>query len=229
MNGIKAIETRYKGYRWHGEAPSAPRKKISVRADLTGRRFERLLVIEDLGIMERFYRLWGCICDCGTKKAVRSRELLKGHTRSCGCLQDENRSKYGGLAGKNILPKGIASANALYSGYRKSAKQRGHEWLISKETFYKLTSLPCHYCGQEPSKVGYGNSKHTTNGEYVYNGIDRADNSKGYLDGNAVSCCYICNVAKATMSQLEFFAWIERVYRHCSARFEHGENGEYHG
>jgi hypothetical protein len=33
-------------------------------------------------------------------------------------------------------------------------------------------------------------------GKYVYNGIDRLDNTKGYTIDNIVPCCYKCNVLK---------------------------------
>ena len=36
---------------------------------------------------------WNCICDCGNKKIVGSRELRKGTTKSCGCLQKERFKK----------------------------------------------------------------------------------------------------------------------------------------
>lgn len=31
--------------------------------------------------------MWYCVCDCGTEKAVTQRSLLKGLSKSCGCLK----------------------------------------------------------------------------------------------------------------------------------------------
>ena len=32
-------------------------------------------------------QLWDCICNCGNKTIVLTRDLKTGHTKSCGCLQ----------------------------------------------------------------------------------------------------------------------------------------------
>lgn len=59
--------------------------------DLTGQRFGRLVVVRDSG--ERSHNgmvKWLCVCDCGKKVFVRSHCLKSGHTRSCGCLQQDH-------------------------------------------------------------------------------------------------------------------------------------------
>jgi len=35
-------------------------------------------------------------------------------------------------------------------------------------------------------------------------GIDRIDNSKGYIEGNMVPCCKICNWMKSDKSSIDF-------------------------
>ncbi len=56
--------------------------------DLTGQKFSRLTVTERSG---RMYgsALWLCMCDCGERTYVQSRDLRSGTTRSCGCLRRE--------------------------------------------------------------------------------------------------------------------------------------------
>lgn len=63
--------------------------KIGKIIDLSGKRFERLLVIN---INEHSAKgiFWNCICDCGNKVVVRGKNLACGRTRSCGCLRMEN-------------------------------------------------------------------------------------------------------------------------------------------
>lgn len=68
--------------------------------DLVGKRFGRL-VVEAFWGHDRFEkRLWLCRCDCGKAATPSGNRLLRGDTRSCGCLHDELASqrftKHGG-------------------------------------------------------------------------------------------------------------------------------------
>lgn len=60
--------------------------------DLVGQRFGRLTVIERAENNNGTAQ-WLCKCDCGNTKIVRGTYLRNGNTRSCGCLQQENRQK----------------------------------------------------------------------------------------------------------------------------------------
>lgn len=196
------------------------KKKISKKADISGFEFGRLTAISDVGVDKYGYRYWKCDCECGGKVVVGSRELKRGHTKSCGCIQKEHRSS---LGGKNILPHGEASANELFSSYKKSASSRGRDFLLSKNDFMKIIDKPCVYCGSEKSIERKPNKG--VNGGFMYTGIDRVDSSKGYQNGNVVPCCWICNRAKGTLSESEFYEWIKSIVNFNKSRFEHGENG----
>ena len=215
---IKAIETVYNGYIYSGKPPIPSKKKMSERVNLKGKKFGRLMVVEDLGIThDGGYRLWGCECDCGSKKAVRSRELMQGHTKSCGCLSTERLIA---MHDKNKLPEGESAFNSLYSSYKKSAMRRNYPWELTIDEFKVLTKQDCYYCGIPPSNIVY---KGFTNGGYLTNGVDRINNLLGYTLANARSCCKQCNIAKGVLSEDEFYKWVKAVAR--KARFEHGECG----
>jgi len=56
--------------------------------NLEGMRFGRLVVTGEHKRM-RMCTLWKCVCSCGTEKFISGQDLLRGATRSCGCLQKE--------------------------------------------------------------------------------------------------------------------------------------------
>lgn len=107
------------------------------------------------------------------------------------------------------LPIGQAARNSLYCNFRTSSRHRKKEFTLSKEEFNALTSSNCYYCDASPSlthmQKGY-------NGAYVYNGLDRLDNTLGYTKDNCVPSCLSCNMAKGTKTFEQFQVWLEKVY-----------------
>ena len=61
---------------------------IPGTADLTGRRFGKLLCIEQTDVRKGGRVVWRCKCDCGNETMVSAGQLINGYTRSCGCLSD---------------------------------------------------------------------------------------------------------------------------------------------
>ena len=58
---------------------------MGTRADHTGERFGKLLVVEKLPQLTYQKARYMCVCDCGNKKIVTSSNLVTGHSTSCGC------------------------------------------------------------------------------------------------------------------------------------------------
>lgn len=61
--------------------------------DLTGQKFERLVVIRHAGKDNSNHAIWLCMCNCGNEKTIRGSSLKYGQTRSCGCLAKETVRK----------------------------------------------------------------------------------------------------------------------------------------
>lgn len=58
-----------------------------ARLDVEGLRFGRLQVLTwESG-------LWACVCDCGGLALTEASRLVRGCTKSCGCLRDEGLSQ----------------------------------------------------------------------------------------------------------------------------------------
>lgn len=113
-----------------------------------------------------------------------------------------------------------ASYRAKVSNYKAHAKIRNIEWNLTYNEASILLKSNCHYCTGLPSNT-YNvltqnrcikNLERINLGIIKYNGIDRLDNTKGYVPGNVVSCCTICNSAKNILSLDDFKKWINKVY-----------------
>lgn len=61
--------------------------------DLTGQRFGKLVVIEHAGKAKCGLTQWECLCDCGKTITVIGNNLVRNHTKSCGCFAPEATSK----------------------------------------------------------------------------------------------------------------------------------------
>lgn len=180
------------------------RNNPNTYIDLTGRTIGKLTVLER-GPSTGHGTRWLCLCDCGNKTIVAGNELrregarvARPSTRSCGCLARTPR-----------LPPGIVARNSLLKKYQREAARRGLCWELSVEDFGRLTSQDCIYCGTPPGSIRVYSTR-----PYVYNGIDRVVNDRGYTPDNTVPCCKICNRAKSDLPYDEFVAWVGRLTAH---------------
>lgn len=67
------------------------------KIQLAGRRFGRLVVLEESGRDHKNRITWRCLCDCGEETSVLGSRLRIDHTTSCGCVQRERNQKFGDL------------------------------------------------------------------------------------------------------------------------------------
>ncbi|KKM81786.1 hypothetical protein LCGC14_1326270 [marine sediment metagenome] len=86
-----------------------------------------------------------------------------------------------------------------YKEYKHSAKRRGLVFPLTIKVFEDIIKEPCHFCGTK-----------------LAGGIDRKDNSQGYLIKNCLPCCQYCNRAKYTRSYEEFREWIDQLIHYQS-------------
>lgn len=70
---------------------------MSKFIDLTGQRFGRLTVLKRaddyVNPSGRHCVMWRCKCECGNEKDILGNSLTTGKTMSCGCYNEETRSK----------------------------------------------------------------------------------------------------------------------------------------
>ena len=97
--------------------------------------------------------------------------------------------------------------------YRYLTHRHNKRWsaepCIGLQTFKELVVQPCVYCGFEAS-----NEVRDRRSRLVLriNGVDRIDNTKGYVEGNVAPSCRYCNAAKNDRKLKYFLHWIAEVY-----------------
>lgn len=173
------------------------------RKQLEGSRFGKLVVLSFVGSRTRphgtrRFTHWLCRCDCGTEKVLIGQDLLQGRTKSCGC----GRKRFANNAERQC-----------YQTYRSRAKQQDRAFTLTLEEFVALTTQACHYCGGAPRNV----ARYRHDGSvFVYSGLDRKDNERGYAPENCVPCCEMCNKAKRDVPYKQFVAWLNQAAQHTT-------------
>lgn len=146
--------------------------------DLTGQRFDRLVVIERVGSNSDGVATWHCLCDCGNECIVEGANLRKGNTKSCGCLHDDvtrMRRTTHGKSGtrlyavwKAMIQRCSNPLDKNYDRYGGRGIQICEVWRNDFQAFYDW-AMANGYDETAPRS-------HCT--------IDRIDNDKGYSPDN---------------------------------------------
>jgi hypothetical protein len=124
-------------------------------------------------------------CYCGKDFAPYITDNNKPSQSCKGC--NENQRKQDEQRKGRVINYAQRRANYAethYAEYVRSASKRSLEFQLSFEEFKSIVCQPCFYCGT------------ITSGESI--GIDRFDNSKGYIVENCRPCCDTCNRMKWT-------------------------------
>ena len=111
---------------------------MSVKKDLTGQRFGRLVVVRESEKRINGCVGWECVCDCGETTIVSGVHLRRGKTKSCGCWRKENSRILVEKLGKP--PRVIGAENGRYK--HGGAKTRLHRiWSGMKQ---RCTNVKSH-------------------------------------------------------------------------------------
>lgn len=199
--------------------------------ELIGKKYGRLTILKYISPRKqnnKYIRTHViCSCDCGSSaKEYLLNNLRRGLTQSCGCLVGENSSLMGKIFGhlggesNRKFPPKLSNAIDLYKKYM--ARNPGN---LEIEDFLYLTQLPCSYCNCPPNQ-SYYRSAPTPNALgkkeenlFIYNGLDRKDNSRGYDKDNVIACCKVCNYMRHDLSIEDFYTQIIKILNHKSEEF----------
>lgn len=161
--------------------------KRGIRDAMIGQIFDKWTVLSESqkrGGKRGNVLYFTCKCECGKIQDISSTNLRHKNTTKCRqCAARKSESAF----------------NSIYATYKCNAQKRNLEWHLTQDQFRVLINSNCYYTGLPPSNLHKTDSQ-----EIVYNGIDRLDNSVGYLVDNCVPCNGTVNKMKSNLSYSEF-------------------------
>lgn len=84
-----------------------------------------------------------------------------------------------------------------YKIYTNRANVKNIEFSLTLEDFQTITNNNCFYCDEADSRG--------------FQGIDRIDQTIGYIHGNCVPCCKMCNYMKGSLHKTVFLNRMEHI------------------
>lgn len=117
---------------------------MSRLIDITGKRFNHLVVVKRVEGVDIKSPTWECLCDCGNTTMVRGSNLKSGAVKSCGCLREmKNKSRTThGMSNTRLYREWASIKRRCYTVSDKSYQDYGargirmcEEWKSSFESF----------------------------------------------------------------------------------------------
>ena len=126
--------------------------KIHKRYDLSGKRYNRLLVVGCIDKRKNRQLLWFCRCDCGGSAITESYKLKAGHTKSCGCYNKEKSAERGTIHGqcnsfsygswRGMKERCLNPNNINYKYYGAKGIKICNRWLTFENFFRDMGERP---------------------------------------------------------------------------------------
>lgn len=161
------------------------------KVDLVGKKFGELTVLEHVYTRSQKMQL-KVLCDCGNVVLRRQASVVRGLTRTCGCMKSRNELK--------------TIQRQAYNSHKAGARQRNLRTEITFEQFCEITKNPCVYC----STISTRKNK-ATGATLPVNSVDRINNEKFYKITNVQSTCFLCQYMKSDMTDKAFREHIELI------------------
>ena len=94
----------------------------------------------------------------------------------------------------------LKNVEATFNHYKYDSTIKRRLFELSFEQFETIVKTPCYYCGIVQDKG--------------FNGIDRMDQTQGYVIENCVSSCKLCNFLKGAVDNITFLQRVEHILKH---------------
>ena len=174
---------------------------------------------------------------CKKSRAKRAAKDIDGYLQHNANVmknwRDRNPEKM-----EEVNRKRRESMEVHFKIYQRSARLKKLEFTFSEEEFKEMVVKPCYYCdivddkgfdenpdciGEAKMQVGFrinaeepksapSNSAAKDKVLRSFNGIDRINQSVGYIQSNGVSCCAMCNWLKGSLDSATFIKRIRHIH-----------------
>jgi hypothetical protein len=128
----------------------------------------------------------------GRQHNENQEEYLKRNAETMAKWRENNPEKV-----KEINEKKLKNINTHYYNYKYKSNKYRLNFELSLEQFDTIVKMPCYYCGIIQDKG--------------FNGIDRMDQTQGYVYKNCASCCKVCNFLKGSVDNISFLQRVEHI------------------
>lgn len=176
---------------------------VKVREDLTGRRFGKLVVLEQaedhISSSNKHYAQWKCECDCSKQIIVRGDNLRNGAKLHCGCNKDSNQTLHDGCI-RDIPSRDIRENQILCQSHKFWVAIRTrcfNERIKEKYPHYR-------FCTLDPEWYLFSNfASWFANNYWCKTNAERIEIDKDILvKGNKVYGPQFCVVVPHSLNQL---------------------------
>lgn len=183
--------------------------KYSRNKDLTGQKFNMLLVLRKSDKKTNKNIFWICQCDCGKIIEIQTSSVKNKNSHSCVCYKrakcGDNHKNWDGIG---------ELSRTFYHNIKNLAKRREIIFSVSIEYLWELYLLQdkkCVYTGDElifPLKSIDSGSRNRTAS------LDRIDSTKGYIEGNVQWVHKDINMMKQGYNEIYFIGLCDKVSKY---------------
>lgn len=169
---LKSGRSRDCGCTWRAERVMRGGKPYLAAGSVYG----RLTVLADVGRCDQIAR---CRCECGTEKEIPAVMVRHAIARSCGCLQNERRSKLNGFSKHPLYPTWDGIIDRCTQPGHPSYHNYGGRGITVCERWLD----PWVFAADIEREIGPRPDGKDKRGWALYS-LDRIDNDRGYENGN---------------------------------------------
>ena len=143
---------------------------MSKLIDLTGKKFGKLTVIKRVENNRHRQPQWLCKCDCGKETIITGQKLRTGHTKSCGCIIYEQKTRLThGMTGTTLHNRWLNMKSRCYNPKNKRYARYGGRGITVCQEWMDFTNF-------YNWSINNGFNESLT--------LDRIENDKGYCPQN---------------------------------------------